>query len=55
MLRRLAAFLTMLAIVGLVLMLVWQVQRHRRGASAGEESVVVFVGSPCEKITLAIA
>ena len=41
--RRLAAFLTMIAILGLVLVLTWNVQMHRNHRAHDDEPAVVFI------------
>ncbi|MEO6259505.1 MAG: hypothetical protein ABIP63_04110 [Thermoanaerobaculia bacterium] len=41
--RRLAAFVTMVALLGLVLVLTWQVQMHRSHRAHDDEPTVVEV------------
>jgi hypothetical protein len=45
MLRRVTALLTMLAILGLLLMLVWEVELHREHGSTPDEPALVMIGS----------
>jgi hypothetical protein len=45
-LRRITALLTMIAIIGLLLLLVWQVEmHHERGSASDEPATLVMVQS----------
>ena len=44
-LRRITAFLAMIVIIGLLLLLIWQVELHHEHGSAADEPAVVALSS----------
>lgn len=43
--RRITAFLTMIALIGLLMLLIWQVESHHEHGSATDEPAVVALAS----------